>query len=177
MNRYVLKPFEAPPTPFTIHVDSTQIGDQLAVNFALTGDIASLNLPSPKENPSRVEGLYHHTCLEVFLKRGARYIEWNFGFSGDWCIFLFDDYRKPSLAKTHLDHSLFSIRHISHSESEANFEVRIMLSELGFLGTGETKISFSSILEHSHNQISYWALTHAAKKPDFHEDKSFILIL
>ncbi|NBX69055.1 MAG: hypothetical protein EBR01_08865 [Proteobacteria bacterium] len=177
MNRYVLKPFESPPSPFAVHVDFSLIENELVVHFSITGNITSLNLPSPKENPTRVEGLYQHTCLEVFLKRGSRYLEWNFGFTGDWCIFLFDDYRTKSSLNIDLNSSLFSVTHISHCDTEANFGVRILLSKLGFLGSGDTQIGLSTILEHPENKISYWALTHAAHKPDFHQENSFILTL
>lgn len=177
MSQYVLKPFQPSPSPFTIYVDSILIENQLEVNFSLTGDITSLNLPKPSEHPRRMEGLYHHTCLEVFLKRGDRYLEWNFSFSGDWCVFLFDSYRKQSSLDLPLDQSLFSIRHISHSNSEANLRVRLPLHKLSFLGNGSSQIAFSAVLEHPQQQFSYWALTHVATKPDFHQEKSFIVTL
>jgi len=174
MNRYTLKPFQAPPSPFTVQVDSLVLDNELTINFTLVGNIASLNLPAPKETTHRVEGLFHHTCLEIFLKRESRYIEYNFAFSGDWCIFLFDGYRKSISPDITLDSSFFSVKHISNSNSEANFNVRIYLSKLGILGTGETRLGISSIIEHPQCQLSYWALTHVGEKPDFHNEQSFI---
>lgn len=177
MNSYVLKPFSAPPEPFMIYVESSHVDDQLEINFTLMGDMTSLHLPSPAENSNRVVGLYHHTCLEIFLKRGSRYLEWNFSFSGDWCIFLFDSYRKKSTEQENLDSSLFSIKHISHSNSEARFGVGINLDRLNFLGRGESHLGFSAVLEHPKSQLSYWALKHVANQPDFHQEKSFIVTL
>ncbi len=177
MNRHPLKPFSPVPSPFSIHVDACRLGDQLKIHFALTGDIRSLNLPSPAESPKRVDGLYNHTCLEIFLKHGNQYLEWNFSFSGDWCIFLFEGYRKKSNLKVNLDSSLFSIQHISHSSSEANLKANLNLDKLTFMERTENKIGFSAILEHPQNNISYWALTHVAQRPDFHQEKSFIVTL
>jgi hypothetical protein len=175
MSQYSLKPFTPPPTPFSIGADYQVTESQLEILFTLKGDIATLNLPKPVEFPKRVEGLYHHTCVEIFLKRGKQYLEWNFSFSGDWCIFLFEGYRKKSESKFPLDSTLFNLSHISQSSSEASIKALIPLNRLEFLEKVESQIGFSAVLEHPKSVLSYWALTHVGEKPDFHQEKSFIV--
>lgn len=175
MSQHPLKPFSSPPTPFSVEVDYQLAQSQLEILFTLKGDIATLNLPKPAEFPKRVEGLYHHTCIEIFLKRGKQYLEWNFSFSGDWCIYLFDGYRQKTKSKVPLDSTLFTLSHISQSGSESSIKALIPLNRLDFLEKTESEIGFSAILEHPKSVLSYWALTHVAEKPDFHQEKSFIV--
>jgi hypothetical protein len=174
MNRYILKPFSQPPSPYSVSVDSVAHPNNLRVEFTLQGDLESLNLPNLSDHPERIEGLYHHTCFEIFLKKGESYLEWNFAFSGDWCLFLFESYRKKSAQKVDLDSSFFNLSHISHSNSEANLKVEIPLDRLSFLGDLPPEIGFSCVLEHPKNIFSYWALAHVSEKPDFHQPASFI---
>ena len=177
MPHFPLKPFSPPPSPFSIIVDCDLKENQLRVHFALTGDINSLNLPKPSKSPQRIDGLYHHTCLEIFLKRGTQYLECNFSFSGDWCLFLFDGYRKKSLLEAELDSKIFNIDHISRSDKEASLKVSLLLNNLNFLKGQENQIGLSAILEHPKEILSYWALSHVAEKPDFHRSESFIVKL
>jgi len=174
MSQHSLKPFSIPPAPYAITVDYQVTELELEVVFTLKGDITTLNLPKPVEFPKRVEGLYHHTCIEVFLKRGKKYLEWNFAFSGDWCLFLFDGYRTRAKYKIPNESELFSLSHISQSSSEASIKALIYLDKLDFLEETESEIGFSAILEHPKSILSYWALTHLGNKPDFHQEKSFI---
>jgi hypothetical protein len=174
---HALIPFSAPPSPFSLSVDCSLESSELTLQFVLTGDITSLNLPSPSEHPVRIEGLYHHTCMEVFLKRGKKYLEWNFSFSGDWSVFLFDDYRSKSQTQLPLGSELFIVNHISHSSRGATLKVSIPMKKLAFLGTEPTELGVSAILEHPKGIFSYWALDHAESRPDFHHPKSFKLKL
>lgn len=174
MVHYSLKPFETPPEPFSLIVDSLTEKSELYLNFVLTGDIEPLNLPRPSELPRRIEGLYHHTCFEVFIKRGKRYLEWNFSLAGDWCLFLFDDYRKKSDLNIPLDSSFFNITQISQSPKMANLKVSIPLDKLEFLGIGPFQIGLSAVIEHPKGILSYWSLEHRDKHPNFHHPDSFI---
>lgn len=174
MLQYSLKPFETPPAPFSLIVDSLIEKSELHLNFVLTGDIKTLNLPRPSETPRRVEGLYHHTCFEVFIKRGKRYLEWNFSLAGHWCLFLFDDYRKQSNFNIQLDSSFFTVDQISQSPKVANLKVSIPLAKLEFLGTEPFQLGLSAVIEHPKGILSYWALEHRDKKPNFHHPDSFI---
>lgn len=177
MEHRSLKPFASPPTPFSVSVDWEKQENQLIANFSLSGDIKSLNLATPKENPKRIDGLYRTTCLEIFLKCRKRYLEWNFAFSGDWCVFLFDDYRKKSLLDISLDSHLFSITHISHSPTEATLKVSIPLELLTFLGSSPFQLGLSAVIEHPGGILSYWALEHKDTRPNFHLAESFTIQL
>lgn len=174
MPQYTLKPFSPPPSPFSVEVNYSQQKSQLKVKFSLKGDISSLNLPPPSKNPDRIDGLYHHTCLEIFLKSGESYLECNFAFSGDWCLFLFEGYRKASSPAGELNKKLFNIDHISRSKEEASLGVSLHLDQMDFWKDSPSHLGLSTVLEHPKRLLSYWALTHVSDKPDFHRSESFI---
>ncbi|MSP18531.1 MAG: DOMON-like domain-containing protein [Bdellovibrionales bacterium] len=175
MLNYSLKPFTPPPSPISMGVELLQLGGALQISFCLKGAVDSLKLPQPVENPERREGLFHHTCLELFIQKGNdQYLEFNFSFTGDWCVFYFDGYRKKSMNPITLDSTLFELRHISHSPCEASLKVNIPVKKIDFLGAGESTLGLSAVLEHPFNILSYWALVHNSTKPDFHQASSFI---
>lgn len=178
MLNYSLKPFSPPPSPISpisIGVELLKLEGTLQIGFCLKGAIDLLKLPQPVENPERREGLFHHTCLELFIQRGGQqYLEFNFSFTGDWCVFHFDGYRKKSMTPITLDSTLFELRHLSHSASEASLKVNIPLKKIDFLGVGEGTLGLSAVLEHPLNILSYWALVHTSTQPDFHQAGSFI---
>ena len=175
MLNYSLKPFIPPPSPISMGVGLIKLEEAIEISFCLKGAVDSLKLPHPLENPERREGLFHHTCLEIFIRRGSdQYLEFNFSFTGEWCVFYFDGYRKKSMNPITLDSTLFELRHISHSASEASLKVTIPLKKIDFIGTGEGTLGLSAVLEHPFNILSYWALVHTSTKPDFHLAGSFI---
>ena len=177
MKSHSLKPFSNPPSPFSIIVETLLERDHLKFDFTLTGDITTLNLPSPAENPKRTEGLYHHTCFEIFLKRGIHYFEWNFSFTGNWCVFEFEDYRVPAQTKNNLGSHLFSLSHLSHGATAASMKVSIPINEISLIGKEKLQLGISAVLEHPKGILSYWALNHPHTQPDFHHPKSFIELL
>jgi len=72
MNRcFLLKPFRILPFSANIKLNAqvTVDKDALQVEFALTGDLNQIVIPSPSSSPVRIYDLWEHTCFEMFLKR------------------------------------------------------------------------------------------------------------
>jgi len=68
---------------------------RLDLIYGVQGDIARLLVP-PTSEPRRTDGLWQHTCFEVFLAtgEGPAYYEFNFSPSTQWAAYRFDSYRK-----------------------------------------------------------------------------------
>ena len=62
----------------------------LRVRYRIEGDVARIRLP-PVGPARRCDGLWHHSCLEAFLRPDGNdsYHEFNFAPSGDWAAYRF----------------------------------------------------------------------------------------
>ena len=72
----------------------------LAVSFILDADLERLRIPR-RRKPRFADGLWRHTCFEVFVARkGSRsYREYNYSPSGEWAAYEFSSYRRRGAAK------------------------------------------------------------------------------
>jgi hypothetical protein len=148
----------------------------LDLTFVIKGDIAGLRLPS--EVPSRfAEGLWRHTCFEVFIRCGGSpsYHEFNFSPSREWAVYAFERYRQASpIAHEALDPRI--VVHSSHST--LTLEAEIALPRLSQMHVdGALSLGLSAVIEDNEAALSYWALAHPSDKPDFHHPDSFTLHL
>lgn len=136
--------------------------------FGLDGVV----LPKRRKG-KRTDGLWEHTCLEVFLKPegGEHYFEFNFAPSTLWAAYALDGYREgmrplhmgaPSMIASRLDDS-FLLR--------AQFDWR------GYENVRRWRVGLSAIIETESGARSFWALAHPPGEPDFHHPDCFALEL
>lgn len=146
----------------------------LQLNYRVTGDIAALSVPSPRK-PGFVDGLWQHTCFELFVACGERYDEYNFSPSGEWAAYGFSRYRERDHERVVCTESP-SVRLVS---GEAQLDLEVALSPVALLADCPegVRIGFSAVLESSTGELSYWALRHTGDKPDFHQSAGFDLSL
>jgi hypothetical protein len=138
----------------------------LKVAFRLEGDIGRVRVPASR-TPRAADGLWQHTCCEVFIARKgtAAYREFNLSPSGEWAAYEFTRYREgvPLLIP------------------DPRIAVRRSAECLELEGTvpfnQEVRIGLSVVVEDIDGNLSYWALRHAPGKPDFHRTDSFALAL
>ncbi|MEY3786902.1 MAG: hypothetical protein RLZ75_1109, partial [Pseudomonadota bacterium] len=66
----------------------------LRLSYKLTGDLTQIRVPKA-QNSNAVDGLWQHTCFELFIavEGEANYHEFNFSPSGQWAAYAFSDYR------------------------------------------------------------------------------------
>jgi hypothetical protein len=149
-----------------IRADVERAGNRLILRFALAGDVASIRLPDAR-GPHRAEGLWQHTCFEVFLKRPGHedYLEFNFAPFGPWAAYHFDGYRS---GKRDLVVAAPSVGGMTGPDVLSMF---ISLK----VPPSAWDIGFSAVIEDMDGHISYWALAHPSAKPDFHHPDSFAL--
>ena len=142
----------------------------LQVAFVLDGDIERVRVPSPR--PARVaEGLWRHTCCEIFVARpGAPgYREFNLSPSGEWAAYDFMRYREGRLLD---DDSLSPAIVVRIAPSELRLSASIAVPHVQ-----ELRIGLAAVIEEKSGALSYWALRHAPGRPDFHHPDAFALTL
>lgn len=165
-----LLPFQPPVSPATCRVRvAPAAGGGLALVYRLVGDPAAWRLPSAGRGERR-DGLWRHTCCELFVMAGAGpgYREFNFSPAGDWAAYAFTAYRAGS------DLEAAVAPRIEAWPQDSGLEVRIHLPAAN-LPPAPWRLGLSLVLEAAAGGLSYWALAHPAEKPDFHHPAGFTL--
>lgn len=141
----------------------------LRVLFTLQAQLNRLQLPPPR--PARcVDGLWRHTCCEIFIapKGGTLYREFNFSPSGEWAAYELQRYREGApLADAALDPRIA----VRRGEGRLELEARVPCPAQA------CSIALSAVIEDQSGVLSYWALKHPPGKPDFHHPVGFALEL
>lgn len=175
MKPHVLQPHPsvAAPSGLQIEFDCTQRADgSLSLRYRLEGEIADLRLPAPLASPGPADGLWQHSCCELFVtEEGDAYREFNFSPSGEWAAYAFSGYRQrvawqPTAAPQ-----------IRCSTNTAGIELRVELPGVLLPTTTKFHLSATAVIETRGGALSYWALHHAGERPDFHRRESFVLTL
>jgi hypothetical protein len=143
---------------------------RLKVLYVLEGELDRLRIPQPR--PARIaERLWQHTCCEIFIARKGlpSYHEFNLSPSGEWAAHAFARYREGALlADPALDPCLAVNRGADRLE---------LAAVIPFQYEGKLLIGLSAVVEDQEGTLSYWALRHAAGKPDFHHPDAFAMEL
>jgi hypothetical protein len=155
----------------TIEVKALRITpDQLDLTFFLNGAIDHILVPC-EAPPRRVDGLWQHTCFEVFVRPtdGERYREINLAPSGAWAAYDFQRYRQgmteadlPPPAPT-----------VTIGQDFMLVEAFVYVPSADFTWN----VGLSAVIEATDGTKSYWALHHPPGKPDFHHEDCFALRL
>ncbi|WP_394752779.1 DOMON-like domain-containing protein [Crenothrix sp.] len=144
----------------------------LVLSYCLQSNLHHLSIPE-KQRPASVDGLWKHTCFEVFIaiEGDSRYQEFNFSPSGQWASYLFNDYRERR--DWHSDH-VYALN-VEQTETDLQLNVIIPFSELPLIDNSKTlQIGLTAVLEAKDGSRSYWALHHPADEPDFHHRAGFV---
>ncbi|MGE0823436.1 MAG: DOMON-like domain-containing protein [Candidatus Binatia bacterium] len=143
----------------------------LTLTYSLTGDCLRLRIP-PSQPAARVDGLWQHTCFEVFLAvlGSQAYQEWNFSPSGEWATYNFRGYRDrlPEVEEA-------SVPEIRVHQIGQRFELDTYVRLSQQLSTQPLRLALSAVIEDDAGMLSYWALKHPSGKPDFHHPEAFAL--
>jgi hypothetical protein len=146
----------------------------LTVNYVLNGAVDQLRIPS---DPSArgVDGLWEHTCFELFIgaENDAEYYEFNFSPSGELAAYEFRKYRDGGpLHAEGLDAKIA----VQRSAETLELSAAIRLNDLaGIRPDVYLSLGLSAVIEDVKGSLSYWALKHPPGKPDFHHVDNFTL--
>jgi hypothetical protein len=147
----------------------------LQLRYLLDAHVPRLRVPPPAA-ASRTDELWKHTCFEAFVKPhgAAFYYEINLSPSSQWALYRFDAYREGMQAAEIAKPPAISLRRSDyHMELDAALNLEA-LPEL--TGKSAWKVALSAVIESEDGRMSYWALRHAAGKPDFHHPDSFVSV-
>jgi len=148
----------------------------LDIRYIVTGDISALRVPTVTAS-TRVDGLWHHTCFEAFVRAqpcGA-YYEFNFAPSLQWSAYRFGGYRSARS-----DADLILAPQLKGRAGSTSYELKVLLdlAQTSDLPNDMAwQFGVSAVIEDASGDKSYWALAHPAAQPDFHHPDSFALEL
>ena len=146
--------------------------------FEVDCDLEKLTIPARSGQINKMtDGLWQHTCFEVFLARGGQnaYREFNFSPSGQWAAYRFSDTRRrdPEAEADGCSRPLIEF----HQQVEGLALHAHLRQEHLPPGSGEFKMGLSAVLETREGDrpgfCTYWALHHPCSHPDFHHCASF----
>ncbi|UOA09788.1 DOMON-like domain-containing protein [Methylobacter sp. S3L5C] len=146
----------------------------LHLRFQLTGDLPQIDIPAPRLSLA-VDGLWEHTCFEVFVavEGDANYHEFNFSPSGQWAAYAFSGYRIRSAWLI----SQAPIIHFIKTSEQLLLEAVIAAVDLPENITGKPfQLGLTAVIKVSDGSRSYWALRHPETHPDFHHRAGFIAL-
>ncbi len=148
----------------------------LVCRYELHGEVSRLRVPAARTG-RRADGLWQHTCFEVFAAAEAArgYYEFNFSPSLEWAAYRFSEYREgmqpasltraPGLRARRTPDQLELTAHL-HLEG---------LSELTCAPA--LRLGLTAVIEDDGGRLSYWALRHVPGNADFHDPDAFALEL
>lgn len=147
--------------------------------FELEGDPAQLRIPAPAaagpaDGP--VDGLWQHTCVEVFIAVPGEdaYREFNFAPSGQWAGYAFNRYRERDPAFVA---RAPRIRFEAGADS-LMLEAELPAAALPAVAPGtDLRIALAAVIERADGELEYWAVHHPKVQPDFHHRDGFVLML
>lgn len=145
----------------------------LKLSYRLFGSPADIRIPATAV-PLATDGLWQHTCCELFIAptNSSGYDEFNFSPSGQWAHYRFNAYRErddnfsPRIAPL-----------ITWQDLSDGFQLDATLSPQQLPASPSLQVSITAVIEASDGSKHYWALTHCAAQPDFHLRQSFCLTL
>ena len=157
----------SPRDTLTVSVDRERRADRLWLRFIVEGDTEAIEWPR-KAPAIRTDGLWQHTCFEVFIRTPDGYVEYNLSPSDAWATYAFSGYREGMRPAD----QVIDIHGLDGGENYAALEAVI---DVPPDATGP--IALSAVIEATDGTLSYWALAHPSDKPDFHHPDSFALEL
>ncbi|MEK7435657.1 MAG: DOMON-like domain-containing protein [Pseudomonadota bacterium] len=175
-----LLPHPATPLP---QVDSLRValsfsGDgNLSVGFDCRCPAGVLRLPQVRAADA-ADGLWRHTCCELFVgvQGDPAYREFNWSPSGQWAIYAFSAYRERAAPPVH---ARLPAAGIKFAAAPGGWTLRARINALALpeAAAAQIEIGVAVVLETVVGGLSYWALRHAAERPDFHARETFVLRL
>ena len=146
-----------------VEVDLSIHEGRLHLIYRVQAEDSCILWPSPGIAERR-DGLWQHTCFEVFIAADHGYREYNFAPSGAWAAYDFTSYREGMMPA-------------AVSPPEINMVAGTALKAVIDVPAPAARLAISAVIELRDGTRSYWALHHGADKPDFHHPDSFTLRL
>lgn len=140
----------------------------------------ALCLPAPVAAPGPADGLWQHSCVELFvaLPEQPGYLEFNFSPSGQWAAYAFADYRQrlegtacPELPRPGIDCQRMA------DSVVLTADLPLAAFPPAFRQAAQWQIGLTAVVEAASGALSYWALHHPGERPDFHHRGGMVATL
>ncbi|MDI3515373.1 MAG: hypothetical protein PWP40_2602 [Rhodocyclaceae bacterium] len=177
-----------PTSPDAGEPGAGPVGRLLATMFALPegGAVFEFRLEDSRlgriaipdtQPPGPADGLWEHTCFEVFLgvPGEPQYREYNFSPSGQWAVYAFRAWRERDQ-----DFAPAAAPEITCTQEDGTLvlEAWVPPELLPTVPAGsDLQVNLAAVIERKDGQFEYWTLRHVAAQPDFHARDTFVLIL
>jgi hypothetical protein len=175
----ILSPHPSTPAPaverLTVEFEAVQ-GGHLRLVYRLKGDADGILWPPPQPGRPRTDGLWRHTCFEAFLLAPAGdYREYNLSPSGSWAAYEFSGYRAGMKPLTSGADPVIDCRRAPGClELSATLDLQSLAARIPLAAL---RLGLTAVIEDRARVLSYFALKHAAEKPDFHHAGGFMAVL
>ncbi|HTD13066.1 MAG TPA: DOMON-like domain-containing protein [Steroidobacteraceae bacterium] len=153
---------------------SLEGGARLSCIYSLHGDLGRVRVPGAR-NGRRADGLWQHTCFEVFIAadREPAYFEFNFSPGLDWAAYRFAAYRD---GMTPANLAQAPGVNVHRAPDRLELSATVHLAGLDALcAAPRLRVALAAVVEEDSGRLSYWALQHAPGNPDFHHPDGFAL--
>ncbi len=156
-----------------VAASASQASDgSLTLAYRLEWKAGFLRLPVVP-TAGRHHNLWHHTCVEAFMQAPgeAGYHEFNFSPAGAWAAYRFSAFRE---GMQDLPLSRPPVQRIDQGPEHLLVECNLPPDGL----PGEAfRMGLTAILEDRDGGLHFWALSHPAARPEFHDQRGFVLHL
>jgi hypothetical protein len=163
-----------------VRVQRVESNPVLHLQFELFGDVDRILLPAAN-GTQPADGLWQHTCAELFVRTSGNpaYQEFNFSPSGQWAAYRFSSERQRD-SQAEVNHPALppSIRiHAASGRLHINIFLPLQNLPPAAIG-GVLRLGLSMVTERDNGELAYWALRHPrADRPDFHHQDGCVLPL
>ncbi|MDO9181573.1 MAG: hypothetical protein Q7U04_04155 [Bacteriovorax sp.] len=175
MAKFQLVPFGLKNTHFPeigIEVEINQNTESIFISYRIRQGLSLIELGESAPDKTRHLKLWEKTCFELFIKNEAnQYIEFNFSPNFQWNCFYFN-FQGEALKEWEqmqmpvIDVLLSSDHYLLFAEIKKDYFPE------GFFDT-DLHAGITSVIKDKKGTLSYWALSHADTRPNFHHFDSF----
>ena len=147
----------------------------LRIHYELTGRIDQIKVPGLQPSEP-VDGLWAHTCFELFIAVNDEvgYYEFNFSPSTQWAAYAFDHYRVRN-TDWHLTQEPIIV--VTQTSTHLSLEARVAAADLPMIKANSSiQLGLTAVIEMNTGQHAYWALKHPEDQPNFHHRAGFITL-
>jgi hypothetical protein len=174
---FQLRPFTAGPLVEKLSLSGfiARTAGILRIEYKVQGSLECINRPSISPVAHCRHELWRHTCFELFfgIPGEAAYWEVNLCPSGCWNLYHFDGYRTGMREESAVGPPICDI--VSDTDL---LSLNCTLNFNGIINSfSQLEVGVSSVVEAIGGSISYWALKHHGTAPDFHDRRSFQVLL
>jgi hypothetical protein len=172
---FSLQPFAKSSPDLQLTGNITRQENCLQIQYQLRGDRAAIAFAPAAETPTRQHELWEATCFEFFLgiQNSPPYWEFNLSPAGHWNVYRFSNYRQGMQEEM----AIASLPFLVQSSSEVfSLDLELDLDKI-VPANQPLQVGITTVIKTKQGEVSYWALSHPAPQPDFHQRASFLIEL